>query len=107
MQRSSARLFAIGLLAGLGAAAAQAAEPAPIVGTDRLAQPAEPAPFDESSKRFIKATPSTAPRLSTPPPAWGPILPALKLNGHRDDPPSTTKPLKPEHAHGSPPPGDD
>jgi hypothetical protein len=104
-------LLGVGLLAGLAAglgvipgSAADAADK-PIVGTDRLAQPAAPAPLEGTSKRFIKSEPSRAPRLSAPLPQAGPILPPLTLKGHRDSPPQTTQPLKPEHAHGTPPGG--
>jgi hypothetical protein len=104
-------LLGVSLLAGLGVGlgiipnSAAGAADKPIVGTDRLAQPAAPAPLDGSHKRFIKSEPSRAPRLSSPPPQAGPILPPLTLKGHHDSPPQTTQPLKPEHAHGTPPGG--
>lgn len=68
----------------------------PIVGTDRMAMPAEPAPEGGSRKRFLKSEPGRAPRLSPKPEGVGPILAPLSLKGHRDSPPSTAKPLKPE-----------
>jgi hypothetical protein len=75
-----------------------------IVPTDRLAQPAEPAPFAGSPKHFLKAHPASAPRLSPRPEGVSPILPPLPLKGHRDLPPSTTAPLKPGRAPVNPPP---
>jgi hypothetical protein len=82
---------------------AAASDNQPIVGTNRLAQPAAPAPLEGSPKRFIKAEPSRAPRLSPPAEQAGPILPSITLKGHRDSPPSTTPPLKQVPAHGTPP----
>ena len=76
----------------------------PIVPTTQMAQPAAPAPLEESSKHFIKAEPtSSAPRLSPRPEGVGPILKPLKLKGHTDMPPSTTAPLR---ATRVPTPGD-
>ena len=93
-----AALIALAALAGPARAADR-----PIVGTDRLAQPAEPAPLDGSRKRFIKAEPSRAPHLSTKPDGVSPILPPLALKGHRDSPPSTTAAIKPGKANNPPP----
>jgi hypothetical protein len=104
--RASAWLLGVGLLAGLGAAPLRAAGDQPAIGTDRFAQPAQPAPLEGSPKRFIKAEPARAPRLSAPIPEAGPVIPPLPLKGHRDVPPSTTSPLKAERAHGTPPSGD-
>jgi hypothetical protein len=95
--------FLLGLLLALGPEAGSAADSRPIVGTDRMAQPAEAAPLEGSRKRFIKAEPSRAPRLSPPAEQAGPILPAITLKGHRESPPSTTRPLKQVPAHGTPP----
>ena len=90
--RSLTILMGIALAAG----AAAAAEPRPIVPTDRLAEPAQPAQDFNSSKRFLKTQPSRAPRLSPKPEGVGPILAPLSLKGHRDSPPTTTAPLTPE-----------
>ena len=95
-------LLATGLAALLGTATAGAADRVvntdrPIVGTQQLAQPAapaEPSPLQGSRKRFIKADPSSAPRLSPKPTGVSPILPPLALKGHTESPPSTTAPLK-------------
>jgi hypothetical protein len=103
--RGSSLLFGVGLLAALGALpgrGADAADSRPITGTDRLAQPAAPAPLEGSPKRFIKASPAQAPRLSPRPEQAGPIIPPLTLKGHTASPPTTTKPLQPVHAHGTP-----
>jgi hypothetical protein len=96
-------ILAAGLLGATLAASAGAAD-RPISGTDRLAQPANPAPLEGSRKRFIKAEPSSAPRLSARPERSGPILPSLPLRGHRDVPPQTATPLKPGHTPVNPPP---
>src|SRR5690349_21984125 len=92
--------FPGGVLVGVGlvlaGAAAPAAEPRPIVPTDRMAQPAAPASDFSSSKHFLKTEPSRAPRLSPKPEGVGPILAPLTLKGHRDSPPTTTAPLKAE-----------
>jgi len=107
--RTSPLLLSVGLLVALGAlpgAAVGAADSRPIqpiVGTSQLAQPAAPAPLDGSSKRFIKADPHHAPRLSPPAEQAGPIIPPLTLKGHTESPPTTTKPLQPLHARGTPP----
>jgi len=102
----SAWLLGAGLLAGFGMAPLHAAGDQPAVGTDRLAQPAQPSSPEGSRKRFIKAEPSRAPRLSAPVPEAGPILPPVTLQGHHDIVPSTTSPLKTERAHGTPPIGE-
>jgi hypothetical protein len=108
--RMSPLLLGVGLLAALsalpGAGAADSRPIQPIVGTDRLAQPATAAPLEGSSKRFIKADPRHAPRLSPRPEEAGPIIPPLTLKGHTESPPTTTKPLKPVRAHGTPPGGE-
>ncbi len=108
------RLAALSLLALLaGAASAWAVDrvvnrDTPIVGTQQFAQPAppaEPAPLEgRSRKRFIKAEPSSAPRLSPKPVGVSPILPPLALKGHTESPPSTTGPLKPGRSPVNPPP---
>ncbi|SRR5258708_4116998 len=79
---------------------AVAAEPGkaqqPIAGTNRLAEPANPAPPEGSRKRFLKVDPSTRPApLAAKPERAGPIIAPLSLRGHRDSPPQTTQPLKP------------
>jgi hypothetical protein len=105
----SCLLLAVGMLAALGALPnreADATDIKPIAGTDRLAQPAAPAPLEGSQKRFIKADPSKAPRLSPRPEQAGPIIAPLTLKGHTESPPSTTKPLRPAPAHGTPFGGD-
>src|SRR4051794_6185442 len=91
------------LLVGLTGLAVIAAAPGaaaktdrPFTGADRMAEPAQPAPDDGSRKRFLKAEPSRAPRLSPKPDGVGPILAPLSLKGHRDSPPKTTDPLKPD-----------
>lgn len=107
--RPSMLLLGVGLLGALGAVPSRdagAADGPPIVGTDRLAQPAQPVPLEGSPKRFIKADPGRAPRLSPRPEQAGPIIAPLTLKGHTESPPSTTKQLLPEHAHGTPPGGD-
>jgi hypothetical protein len=68
----------------------------PIVGTNKFAAPAEPAPDGGSRKRFLKSEPGRAPRLSPKPEGVGPILAPLTLKGHRDSPPTTARPLKPD-----------
>jgi len=106
--RTSSLLLGVGLLAALGALPGGAADAAdspaiqPIVGTDRLAQPAAPAPLGGSPKRFIKADPAHAPRLSPPAEQAGPIIAPLTLKGHTESPPTTTKKLQPVGAHGTP-----
>ena len=83
----------------------RAADSKPIVGTERFAQPAAPAPLDGSRKRFIKTEPTGhAPRLSPKPEGVGPIIPPVALKGHRDSPPSTTAPIKAGRAPVNPPP---
>jgi hypothetical protein len=104
--RKSSWFLGVGVLAALGAGPGRAADSQPIVGTDRLAQPAAAAPLEGSSKRFIKANPARAPRLSPRPEQAGPIIPPLTLKGHTESPPTTTKPLQPARANGTPP-GDD
>jgi hypothetical protein len=103
--RKSRLLLAVGLLVALGTLPnreAGATDTKPIAGTDRLAQPAAPTPLEGSQKRFIKANPSQAPRLSPRPEQAGPIIPPLTLKGHTESPPSTTKQLRPLPAHGTP-----
>jgi hypothetical protein len=95
---------ALGALLGASLPAPADAADRPIAGTDRLAQPADPAPLAGSRKRFIKADPSRAPRLSTKPDGVSPILPPLALKGHRESPPQTTAPLKPGRSPANPPP---
>lgn len=83
-------------LSAAPAAAAKASAQQPIVGTDKLAQPAEPAPPEGSRKRFIKgASPSRMPpsKVKTGDRA-GPIFSPMTLKGHRESPPTTTAPLK-------------
>src|SRR5271168_2999661 len=95
--RKSCLLFGVGMLVALGALpnrGAGATDLKPIVGTDRLAQPAAPAPLEGSPKRFIKADPAQAPRLSPRPEQAGPIIAPLTLKGHTESPPSTTKQLR-------------
>ena len=94
-------LFVAGALALLAPPAGAADRP--IVGTERLAQPAEPAPPEGSRKHFLDANPASAPRLSPRPEGVSPILPPLKLKGHRDSPPQTTAPLKAGRAPVNPP----
>jgi hypothetical protein len=98
-RRQAALALAIVAMAA-GSVPAGAADPAkagrPIVGTDRLAEPANPAPLEGSRKRFLKVDPSTRPApLAAKPDRAGPIIEPLSLRGHRDSPPSTTQPLKP------------
>ncbi len=110
------RLTALTLMALLaGAAPALAVDRVvnrdkPIVGTQQFAQPAQPAdaaPPEGSRKRFIKASPSSAPRLSPKPVGVSPILPPLALKGHTESPPSTTAPIKAGRSpvNAPPPPG--
>lgn len=89
-------LVGLALAAATSTGAATAAEPRPIVPTDRMAEPAQPAQDFNSSKHFLKTEPSRAPRLSPKPEGVGPILAPLSLKGHRDSPPTTTAPLTPE-----------
>jgi hypothetical protein len=104
--RGLSPLLVAGFVVLIGAAAAMPAGAAdrPIVGTDRLARPADAAPLEPSRKRFLKAEPSRAPRLSAKPDGVSPILPPLALKGHRESPPQTTAPLKPGRAPVNPPP---
>ena len=104
--RGLSPLLAAGFILLLGAAYAVPAGAAdrPIVGTDRLAQPADPAPLVPSRKRFLEAEPARAPRLSAKPDGVSPILPPLVLKGHRESAPQTTAPLRPGRAPVNPPP---
>jgi hypothetical protein len=86
----------VGLAVAAGASDAAARSEQPFVGADRMAEPAVPAPEGGSRKRFLKSNPGRAPRLSAKPDGVGPILAPLSLKGHRDSPPTTTRPLKPE-----------
>src|SRR5260221_9794657 len=98
IRRRAALALAI-LTMAAGSAPSFAADPGkaqrPIVGTDRLAEPADSAPPTGSRKRFMKVDPSTRPApLAAKPERAGPILEPLSLRGHRESPPQTTQPLK-------------
>jgi hypothetical protein len=103
LRRMSRPPLIVALIALAALAAPARAADRPIVGTDRLAQPAEPAPLDNANKHFLKTEPSRAPRLSAKPDGVSPILPPLALKGHRDSPPTTTAPIKPGKANNPPP----
>ena len=103
LPRMSGRRLVLVVLALTACAAPARAAERPIVGTDRMAQPAEVAPLDNGHKRFLKTEPSRAPRLSAKPEGTGQLLAPLSLKGHRDSPATTTAPIKPNTANNPPP----